>query len=505
MDETLFVPNAPIDLNDVTREQLEECCGLSPEVSEAIVAFGAAHGPWTSIEQLLEIPGIDSSVLETLRGRLYVAPSGESPLPAPDESVRAVEQASDEPERQLEPGAGPDVSDAVVSPTPGETDGPAAFGTEDAVMKSEGDDILPAEAVVPEPESVSDVPESEPAEDLRSASEPMEDHAIENASPAAEQGEPSAAAQLTPQEAASMTVPEREMEHPAVATGDACVEGRKSALVAGEASPDAPLDEESRHEDVLEAASFSEPVETEAEPGRLEDEIDEATSDIVESVEPAAVDDLAADTPSTVEATATPAVATSSSPDPGRRRSPWRDIGMIALGGLVGAALTLLILGGVGGTLSYAPRRLVDALSQNMSTMQDNQQATWDQLQSLQSRADLLEERLGALEDLEGRIVELEAGSAAIETQLAGLTGNLDQLDADLTALESRHAGLLKGLDTRVGNQERDLDALGGTVGALRDTVQEMQSMVTKFESFFDALRDLLIDMQGDAATESGA
>jgi uncharacterized coiled-coil protein SlyX len=106
---------------------------------------------------------------------------------------------------------------------------------------------------------------------------------------------------------------------------------------------------------------------------------------------------------------------------------------------------------------------------------------------------------------LEGRIVELEAGSAAIETQLAGLTGNLDQLDADLTALESRHAGLLKGLDTRVGNQERDLDALGGTVGALRDTVQEMQSMVTKFESFFDALRDLLIDMQGDAATESGA
>jgi hypothetical protein len=56
-----------------------------------------------------------------------------------------------------------------------------------------------------------------------------------------------------------------------------------------------------------------------------------------------------------------------------------------------------------------------------------------------------------------------------------------------------------------VGNQERDLDALGGTVGALRDTVQEMQSTVTRFESFFDALRDLLIDMQGDAATESGA
>ncbi|MFO7698199.1 MAG: helix-hairpin-helix domain-containing protein [Anaerolineae bacterium] len=491
MDETLLVPDAPIDLNDVTREQLEDRCGLSPEVSEAIVAFGAAHGPWTSIEQLLEIPGIDTSLLETLRERLYVAPSGESAPPPQEESAHAAEETRDRHERLLEPEAERDISDAVVSPTPVETDDPAAFGTEDAVMKSEGDDILPAEVVVPEPESLSDVPESEPVEDLRSASEPMEDRAIEDAS-------------LAPQEAASVPVPENGMGQPPVAA-DSREEDRVRALVVGESTSELSPDEKAREEAVLETATFSEPVETEAEPGRLEDGVDEATSDVVGSVEPARVDDLAAEPPSTVETTATAAVATSSFPDPARRRSPWRDIGMVALGGLVGAALTLLILGGVSGTLSYAPRRLVDALSQNMSTMQDNQQATWDQLQSLQSRADVLEERLGALEDLEGRIVELEAGSAAIETQLQGLTGNLDQLDADLTALESRHAALIKGLDTRVGNQERDLDALGGTVGALRDTVQEMQSTVTRFESFFDALRDLLIDMQGDAAIESGA
>lgn len=501
MELSTPVPDSPIDLNDITRDQLHDRCGLAPEVSDSIVAFREEHGHLTSIEQLLDVPGIDSSVLDALRQCVYIAAPGEAALPAPD--MNAPDQ-----EQPLAEQVGPSQPDLEEVP-PASGTGPAeSGGAEDSRSEEVGDASSPENALAAplralEPAPESGEPRNEWVNESSLESEPVTDAAITEALPEQDLGEPE------PMGAAQE----------AIATDDAAVD--KFDLRSGTT------------DELADAAPIGVgDGETEAKEGRSEcgpsDQENPATFVLIEPIKAEASSDQAEERPAVVEAHSAPQLipecvesqpedsrsatepvassdAAAKAPAPVRRRSVWHDVGMIVLGGLAGALLTLVILGGMGGTLSYAPRRLVDALSQNMSIMQENQVTTWSQLQTLSSRADALEKRLGVLETLETRVAELESGSAAMDAQLGELSQGVDQLSASLASLESTHAALIQGLDTRLGSQERDLDALGETVGALGDTVQQMQDMVGKYESFFDALRDLLINMQGDAVAEAGA
>ncbi|MCG5432502.1 ComEA family DNA-binding protein [Mycobacterium sp. MYCO198283] len=58
---------APIDVNAATVDQLDELPGVGPVTAQAIVAWRAEHGRFTSVDQLGEVDGIGPARLEKLR------------------------------------------------------------------------------------------------------------------------------------------------------------------------------------------------------------------------------------------------------------------------------------------------------------------------------------------------------------------------------------------------------------------------------------------------------
>ncbi len=62
----------PIDLNQADVAQLEELPGVGPVLAERIVAHRDANGPFGSLEDLLDVPGIGEGRLATLRDAAIV-------------------------------------------------------------------------------------------------------------------------------------------------------------------------------------------------------------------------------------------------------------------------------------------------------------------------------------------------------------------------------------------------------------------------------------------------
>ncbi len=64
---------APLDLNTATVEELDaQLEGIGPTKAQAIVAYRETNGPFSSVEQLLEVDGIGPSTLERIRSQLTV-------------------------------------------------------------------------------------------------------------------------------------------------------------------------------------------------------------------------------------------------------------------------------------------------------------------------------------------------------------------------------------------------------------------------------------------------
>lgn len=64
--------NARIDLNSATPELLETLPGIGRVKAEAIVAYREVNGPFSSVEELLEVRGIGPSTLEAIRDLVEV-------------------------------------------------------------------------------------------------------------------------------------------------------------------------------------------------------------------------------------------------------------------------------------------------------------------------------------------------------------------------------------------------------------------------------------------------
>lgn len=62
----------PIDLNAATADQLDALPGVGPATATAIIAYRREHGPFASIEELLEVPGIGPSKLAQMRSLIVV-------------------------------------------------------------------------------------------------------------------------------------------------------------------------------------------------------------------------------------------------------------------------------------------------------------------------------------------------------------------------------------------------------------------------------------------------
>ncbi|MEO5839652.1 MAG: helix-hairpin-helix domain-containing protein [Acidimicrobiales bacterium] len=62
----------PVNLNTATTDQLDALPGVGPATATAIIAYRRDHGPFASIEQLLDVPGIGPSKLAQIRALIVV-------------------------------------------------------------------------------------------------------------------------------------------------------------------------------------------------------------------------------------------------------------------------------------------------------------------------------------------------------------------------------------------------------------------------------------------------
>lgn len=56
----------PVDLNTAGAEELDTLPGIGPVLAERIIAWRQENGPFTSVEQLLEVSGIGEATLADL-------------------------------------------------------------------------------------------------------------------------------------------------------------------------------------------------------------------------------------------------------------------------------------------------------------------------------------------------------------------------------------------------------------------------------------------------------
>jgi competence protein ComEA len=61
------VGDAPVSINSAVVEELDALPGIGPAIAQDIVAYREANGPFTSVDQLTDVPGIGPSKLEQIR------------------------------------------------------------------------------------------------------------------------------------------------------------------------------------------------------------------------------------------------------------------------------------------------------------------------------------------------------------------------------------------------------------------------------------------------------
>ena len=63
---------APVDLNSATADQLETLDGIGPVLASDIIRWRTDNGPFSSVEDLLDVPGIGEATLAGLREQVVV-------------------------------------------------------------------------------------------------------------------------------------------------------------------------------------------------------------------------------------------------------------------------------------------------------------------------------------------------------------------------------------------------------------------------------------------------
>ncbi|MCS5499150.1 ComEA family DNA-binding protein [Cnuibacter physcomitrellae] len=64
--------SGPVDLNRATAAELDELPRIGPATAQRIIDYREEHGPFTSVDDLLEVPGIGDKTLDGLRDLVRV-------------------------------------------------------------------------------------------------------------------------------------------------------------------------------------------------------------------------------------------------------------------------------------------------------------------------------------------------------------------------------------------------------------------------------------------------
>lgn len=71
-EEELTPDFTPLNINTATAAQLTELPGIGDKLAERIVAYREANGPFSSIEEIMEVDGIGEGKFADLKDRITV-------------------------------------------------------------------------------------------------------------------------------------------------------------------------------------------------------------------------------------------------------------------------------------------------------------------------------------------------------------------------------------------------------------------------------------------------
>ena len=60
-------PEGPVDVNAAGAEELQRLTGIGPALAQRIIDYREEHGPFRTVEDLLEVKGIGEATLEKFR------------------------------------------------------------------------------------------------------------------------------------------------------------------------------------------------------------------------------------------------------------------------------------------------------------------------------------------------------------------------------------------------------------------------------------------------------
>lgn len=74
---TTPTPSGPININTASADELGWLPGIGPGLAQRIIDYRESHGPFTSIEQIMNVSGIGSGKYEDIRDLIAVCDGGE--------------------------------------------------------------------------------------------------------------------------------------------------------------------------------------------------------------------------------------------------------------------------------------------------------------------------------------------------------------------------------------------------------------------------------------------
>ena len=72
-----------INLNSASPQELTTLRGIGDKTAQAIIAYRESHGPFKSVEELVEVKGIGEKLMTSLREQVTVGAAAEAPAAKP--------------------------------------------------------------------------------------------------------------------------------------------------------------------------------------------------------------------------------------------------------------------------------------------------------------------------------------------------------------------------------------------------------------------------------------